>query len=80
MEINSEYNKQVINIVNKKAEVNSVVQEIQQEQVTSATDKNASSALTSMGKSLVSPVFKPAQTKEEFISQIENISWYFGLN
>ena len=75
MEINSDYNKAVLKTANKKLDVNVQEQATVCDEVLSATDKDASSAISAMGKTLVKQTFKPAQTKEELISQIENIPW-----
>lgn len=76
MEINPQYNKPVIGSFNKMDDVVSVEKEEQQrEQILSVTDKNASSAISAMGKSLVSRSFMPAQTLEELQQQVKNTTW-----
>ena len=75
MEINSDYNKAVFKTADKKQDVNVQEQTTGRDEILSTTDKGASSAITSMGKTLVKQNFKPAKTKEELISQIENIPW-----
>ena len=75
MHINSEYNKLIQKAENKKLD-NGVQEQLQDnEQVMSTTDKNASSAVSVIGKSLVQQSFRPAQTKEELLVQVQNTSW-----
>lgn len=76
MEINSKYNASISNEVNNNIQNKHSEKGQQQETALSNTDKSASSAITSMGKSLVSRPFIPAQTIEELQEQVHNTSWY----
>lgn len=69
MEINPQYGKPIYTVGNANSEEKNSAQSQQRESVLSSIDKDASYAITSMGKSLVSQSFKPARTLEELQQQ-----------